>query len=219
MRAAVVAAVLLVACGGKAKPPPPPPPDPFADDPIAVFETLETRLVSSKQIDVEARIESIGVVSSDLTGELHVEPDRVSWIKVQGAFSGVPTDAKWSSETPVDPLHGDVGPWTWAEALLLGLTRMGALHNWAKVIGGADPDEANGDVRSWVTVDQLAWKGDRADSRTLTFRIVVGDVPVGEGELALDAAGLPTRRDQLVHFPEGDMRVVETYTRFELVDR
>jgi hypothetical protein len=216
MRAAALALV-LAACGATSKPPPPPPPDPFADDPIAVFETLETRLVSAKQIDVEARIESIGVVSSDLTGELHVEPDRVSWIKVEGAFSGVPTDAKWSSETPVDPLHGDVGPWTWAEALLLGLTRMGALHNWAKVIVGADPDDGNGDVRSWVTVDQLAWKGERADSHTPTFRIIVADVPVGEGELVLDAGGLPTRREQLVRFPEGDMRVVETYTRFDVL--
>jgi hypothetical protein len=215
----VAALVGLAACGGKTAPPPPPEPDPFADDPIAVFETLEQGLLAARQVDVTATIESIGIVSSDLTGELHVEPDRVSWIKVEGGFSGVNTHATWSSETPIDPIQTDVPPWSWAEALLLGVTRMGALHNWAKVIGGADPDDGNGDIRTWVTVEELGWKGETPRSRTLTFRIVVEEQPVGEGELTLGPDGWPVRREQLVHFPEGDMRVVETYTSFVVLTK
>jgi hypothetical protein len=212
------ACLVLVACGGKTPPPAPTPePDPFADDPIAVFETLEQGLLGARQVDVTATIESIGLVSSDLTGELHVEPDRVSWIKVDGGFSGVNTAAKWSSETPIDPIQSDVPPWSWSEALLLGFTRMGALHNWAMVIAGADPEDGNGDVRTWVTVDQLAWKGETPASRTLTFRILVEEQPMGEGELTLGPDHWPVRREQLVHFPEGDMRVVETYATFVVV--
>ena len=40
---------------------------------------------------------------------------------------------------------------------------------------------------------------------------------MGETTLELDSAGWPTQRTQTVHFPNGDMKVVERYEAFEVI--
>ncbi len=79
---------------------------------------------------------------------------------------------------------GDVPPHL-REALLVGLTRMGILHNLACLTGNAAPDHADGGVEAWVTV---------------------GSFQRPDGEL-----GGPLTRRQTVRFPMGEMRVVERY--------
>lgn len=217
MRALALAA--LVACGGPppaARPLPPPDAIVFDDDPVAVLADLEERLVAATWIDVAVEIQSIGVVDSDLRGTLRVERERVSWIKVRGRLAGTPVRAKWSSLQPVDPHLADTAPPVWAESLLLGLTRMGSLHNCARVIGGADPDTGHGDVRTWIDAVGVEWKGGDPRTRTITYDLLVNGLESAEGELTLDDRGLPLRREVLVHFDAGDMRVVERYPRFEI---
>lgn len=208
-----VSLVLLAACGARS-PAPAPEPDPFADDPVAAFGGLETDLARARRVEITATAQSSGVFSSEITGTLDVEREHVVAIEIDGTFGDAPIAAAWRSDEPVDDAHSDVGSPVWADAVLIGVTRMGALHNFARLVAGADPDHGNGDVRTWVQVDQIAWKSGEPDTRTLTFAITVAGVPAGEAALILDGRGLPLRREQTVHFPEGDMIVVEHYDRF-----
>ncbi|HED64544.1 MAG TPA: hypothetical protein ENJ09_03210 [Planctomycetes bacterium] len=49
-------------------------------------------------------------------------------------------------------------------------------------------------------------------SRDLTFDLSVAGRPAGTATLKLGLLGDPLRRRQTVHFPSGDMRVVEEYS-------
>lgn len=218
----LAALLVLAACGSSApakpeKPEPTPDSIVFDDDPIAILTDLEERLAAADRVDVEADIHAEGALTADVHGSIHVERERVSWIKVKGWFVGQPVQAKWSSLTPVSGYAFDVQPPEWAEAILIGAMRMGALHNWAKVMGGKDPDTGNGDVRTWVTVEDVAWAKGGWKTRTLTWVVAVDGVRSAEAELELDERGLPRHRRVVVHFPQGDMRVSERYTRFEVV--
>ena len=219
--AAIGLAVLAAACGGSKAAPAKPQPTPqsivFDDDPVAILSDLEERLAAADRVEIDADIRAEGALTADVHGSIHVERERVSWIKVKGWFVGQPVQAKWSSVTPVSGYAFDVQPPEWAEAILIGAMRMGALHNWAKVMDGKDPDTGNGDVRTWVTAEDVAWAKGGWKTRTLTWTIAVDGVRSAEAELELDARGLPLRRRVVVHFPQGDMRVSERYHRFELV--
>lgn len=218
MRRAALAVVSLVGCGGTAAAPPAavPAPDPFADDPLAMLAGLEDRLTSAPHVEIDVRARAMGAIVADLRGTLVIERELVATVAVAGDFAGTAIDTTWRSDAPVADDRRDIQSPVWADSLLIGLTRMGALHNWAMVIAGADPEIGNGDVRTWVEADQVAWKNDDPATRTLTYVIVVAGVPSGEATLQLRDDGLPLRRDVTVHFPEGDMRVVEDYPRFEV---
>jgi hypothetical protein len=217
-----LALLVLAACGSSA-PAKPKKPEPtaksivFDDDPVAIFEDLEARLAAADRVEIEADIHAEGALTADVHGSIHVERERVSWIKVKGWFVGQPVHAKWSSLTPVSGYAFDVQPPEWAEGILIGAMRMGALHNWAKVMDGKDPETGHGDVRTWVTVEDVEWAKGGWKTRTLTWAIAVDGVRSAEAELELDERGLPLHRRVVVHFPQGDMRVSERYTRFEVV--
>lgn len=94
--------------------------------------------------------------------------------------------------------------------MLIGLTRMGILHNLARLIAEAAPDHADSGVREWATVDDFA--ADPEDPAALSFAITVAGTPAATARLQLDAAGLPLLRQQTVRFPGGEMRVTERYS-------
>jgi hypothetical protein len=219
---ALAALLVLAACGGSPAPAPAKPEVTadsivFDDVPIAILADQEERLAAADRVDIAADIRAEGALTADVHGTIHVERERVSWIKVKGWFVGQPVHAKWSSLTPVSGYAFDVQPLEWAEGILIGAMRMGALHNWAKVMDGKDPDTGHGDVRTWVTAEDVAWAKGGAKTRTLVWSVAVDGVRSAEAELELDARGLPLRRRVVVHFPQGDMRVSERYTRFEVV--
>jgi len=214
-------ALVLTACGSRGSKPAEEPKDlaaiVFSDDPVAVLADLEDRLAAAREVEVIADVHAEGALTAEVHGELHVERERVSWIKVKGWFVDQPVQTKWSSLTPLSELTFDVTPPEWAEGLLVGAVRMGTLHNWAMVMSEKDPDIGHGDVRSWVLVEHVAWAEGGAPTRTLTWTIVVDGIPTGEVALELDERMLPLRRRQVVHFPQGDMRVEERYRRFDVV--
>jgi hypothetical protein len=188
----------------------------FSDDPLAVFGGLEAQLTTARDVRIDGHASSTGYVETDLDGTVRVRRERDAAIEVHGTLQGSELGASWSSTKPTDPDLADVQPPTWADGILLGVTRMGVLHNWATVIGGGDPDIGHGDMTSYVEVTDLAWKDGDPATRTLTFRFVVDAATDAEAELTLDARSLPMRRTSLVHFPDGEMRVVETYATFEV---
>lgn len=203
---AVVGLALVAGCGGAPPSPVPHPgPDPFAGEPRAVFDRLEQRLVDADRVELTAVVSASGAVTAELTGTIVVEPQLEASIVIDGTFDGNELEARWASSAAKAI---DTPPPTWADGILVGWTRMGVLHNWARMVVGGDPDV---DVRAAMEVTELAWQHGVPASRTLTGKLVFSGAPIGEVELTLDERGLPRHRVQVVHFPEGDMRVLEEY--------
>ncbi|MEM6335665.1 MAG: hypothetical protein AAF752_03810, partial [Bacteroidota bacterium] len=153
-----------------------------------------------------------GAVTVDIRGQLNVRPDSTSLTGV-GTFAGRPVDVF---------LHAGSETMTWGnadttmtapraphlnESLIVGLTRMGILHNLARLTGAAPPDRADGGVSDWVTL-----AGFRTDSTGIGFDITVSNVPSGTATLTTDPSGHLTERHQRVDFPTGTMHVHERYT-------
>lgn len=213
--------VALAACGSKAPPPGDPEPDigdyVFAGDPIAAFGGLEEQLSTARRVVIDTQVESIGDFKAELTGHLDVEREFKVSIQVDGEVGGAPVAVTWSSHDLLDDSLSDVQSPVWADGLLIGLARMGVTRNFERLIGGIDPETGNGDIRSWVEIDRIEWKGGEPRTQTLTFEIAVIGIPAGEGELVLDTRGLPLRRDQILRFDQIELRVVEHYDRFDVI--
>lgn len=109
-----------------------------------------------------------------------------------------------------------------SKAIAIGLVRMGILHNVAVLNGARPPDHADGGVRDWVerreatytrAVTELEATRDDLPSPPVSMQIVVDGQPAGEATVWIDPSlGLPIERHQVVVFPEGEMRVRESYT-------
>lgn len=95
---------------------------------------------------------------------------------------------------------------------------MGLLHNLAMLSAGLPADHADGGVAEWVEyvepkLGPAEHHGD-GEARPLALQITVSDQPVAHATLWLDDEGLPVEREQVVNFPEGQLRVTERYTSF-----
>ena len=103
---------------------------------------------------------------------------------------------------------------------MIGLTRMGILHNLALMTAGQAPDHGEGGVREWVTVSDFKGGKVTDDSREVwvrSFQITVAGAPSGSAALWIDAAtGDPLRRSQTVQFETGEMKVIEEYEAIKL---
>ena len=95
------------------------------------------------------------------------------------------------------------------KALLLGMTRMGLLHNLAQLMSANPPDHAEGGVEEWVIVRPM-----REEKQARRFELIVGGRVTGTASLELNTTGTPMVRKQTVRFPNGDMHVTETYLNF-----
>lgn len=194
-----------------------------------VMTELEQRLHAAARVEIAFVIESDGAVASQLEGKLAWERDAaLSWTAT-GMFAGEPQQLELRGDAQtLETLRAGQSQWTGArppalvEAVVIGLTRQGLLHNLAMLSGGLPPDHADGRVAEWVEViePQLGEPEifGAGEARPLAFQITVADQLVGHATLWLDERGLPIERRQVVNFPEGQMRVTERYTSFVVVD-
>jgi hypothetical protein len=197
----------LSACGG---------------DPGREFAQLEQELLRRPELQVSFHITSQGAFAAELEGVLTLGAGSGTSLVAEGTFGDEPVTLSLSASegqmsggsqerTFQEPLPNGM-----REALVIGLTRMGLLHNLARLVAGSPPDRADGSVREWVQVRNVAWEPGRGDipgSRGLRFDIWVGGRAAGEGTLWLDVdgEGPPVLREQIVRFPGGEMRVTERY--------
>jgi hypothetical protein len=186
-----------------------------------VFAALESRLLDAGVLLMRYRAEAMGAVEANIEGELEIRNGDTVVLSGSGSFGGVPLELYLAAAD--DTLRGGSGATSFEQAtpadvkasLVLGLTRMGIMHNLARLSSGQPPDQADGGVAEWVRVVNLAWRpGERVP--TLAFDIEVQEQPVAEATLALDGDGLPVRRVQQVRFPGGSMRVTEEYEILQL---
>ena len=184
-------------------------------DAQAQFAELEQRLLQAKKISMKISITSSGAVSSSLKGELSLSEPNQAHLDFKGEFAGNPVEIHLNSRGErmfggsADKSFREDTPPALNEGIVLGLTRMGILHNLAMLSAGAPPDGTDGQIREWVQAQNFST--DKA-TKAIRFEIVVRGTPSGEVELWVDEnTGFPKRRKQTVHFPEGDMEVEEVY--------
>lgn len=195
------------------------------DNRAADFSAFEERLINADAVRVEFVIVSEGVLATDLLGSLDIRGEKIS-LEADGTFGGSPVDLILAvSGTEIS--GGNLAladaslqeftienPGAAREAVILGMTRMGLLHNLALLTGSRPPDRAAGGIRNWVKAANVH----SASDGSLAFDIIVDGQDAADAVVVLDARSLPERRDQTNRFPAGEMRVVETYRVFEVVD-
>jgi hypothetical protein len=189
---------------------------------------LETRLLGARRVVIEAELHSTGAVAAEFKGSTELGERN----RGRGSYTGqlAQQAAALAFDSDGRTLQLSRGAETRAEAvgaesnraLLVGLLRMGLLHNVARLHGLEGPDHAGGGVEQWVVLEGFrpttyALEGELEGAMSFGFDLVVGGEPAGSARLWLDpASGLPRRREQTVRFPQGEMKVVEDYKRFVL---
>jgi hypothetical protein len=189
---------------------------PHSEDPEAAFQALEERLLNARAVKLAFHITAAGAVSADFHGTLEMEKGTGILLQGRGTFAGDSVDIELRSDNYQVELANRSGrtvtgtPRELREALLIGLCRMGILHNLARLTGYSLPDHAEGGVRDWVLVDSFTV--DPQCNSGISFAIIAAGEPVGSAILEIAPAGQPVKRHQTVHFPTGEMRVVEQYS-------
>lgn len=235
---AMILALLIAACattgdrltGEPAEPiegsPPPTGKDAWAE---RTMSELEKRLLGAARVEIEFRVQSEGVVVSAVEGKLSWTGSDEVELVATGELAGAPIDLALRADAStmtifVGGQQHSSGPRPPAlvEALAIGLTRMGVLHNIAVLSGGLAPDHAEGHVREWVEYGKPQLGEPEllggVEARPLEFAISVEDQWVGQATLWLGEGGLPIERQQAVNFPEGQMKVTERYVTFVIAD-
>jgi hypothetical protein len=218
LRPLALALALCAACSGPARVP---------DDPQQAFAALEQRLLEAPAVLSVSHLTAEGAFSADLRSEHVVTRSGTGRIRAVGSFAGQRVDLTLAFDGERMLLSGSAGPREFPQpsdvqgGLLLGLTRMGWLHNVAMLVAGQPPDATDGSVREFTrAVRVLGGEPLELDGRVrraLTFGVEVRGEPAATAALWLDLeTGLPLERWQKVSFPEGEMRVVETYEVFSL---
>lgn len=223
--------LVAAACGGRAPAAPLPAPAVEAPratavdtvarplDPARYLEVLEEHLVNRPASRVGFRITSEGAFAAALAGELRLTREGGASLDARGTFGA--DSVVLTLRTADGRMTGGNGtrgfdqpaPPALREALVIGMMRMGILHNLARLVAGSPPDHADGAVRSWVEVRDVAWlpRDTTAARRGLSYDLFVAGQPAGAGVLWLDGRGRPVARQLTVRFQQGEMRVAEEY--------
>jgi hypothetical protein len=183
--------------------------------PEQVFQRAERTLLEAERLEMHFHVESSGAFEAVFDGSI-VESIGLLMLEATGTWGGdaVAVSAEATADrlvlnTPAGASSRDRGRGL-EDAIIIGLTRMGVLHNLARLVAGNPPDREEGGVRQWVRVEDVEFVA--GNQNVLRFGIVVNGSRQGEATLYLDpVSGVPARREQVVRFPGGEMQVLEQY--------
>ncbi len=191
------------------------------------FLELEQRLLDAESVHIRGAAGSAGAVISGLEGQAVLASGNRAHLQFSGEFGGTGVtlalvadgEQMWGGNG-ADQFESEAPPLL-NEGILLGFTRMGILHNLALLSSVSPPDGTDGAIRDWVTVSNFAWGEsgtlDGVAAEALTFDLTVNGTPSAKVVLWLDQEnGLPVQREQLVQFPDGEMRAIEVYEAIEI---
>lgn len=201
----------------------------LGEDPVMLMATLESQLLGARRVVIESDIEATGAIAVKLTGRTEVDERNRARVSYAGEFAGKPVALMLESDgsglklangsaTQALPVEAESN-----RALLIGLVRMGVLHNLARLTSLKGPDHAEAGVTDWVQLDSFrpttyAVGGDLEGLMSFGYDLVVEEKTTGSVRLWMDpVSGIPKRRAVVVHFPGGDMNVTEDYRTFELL--
>lgn len=184
------------------------------EDPAEAFGSTEERLTNAATSRVDFTITATGAIEVDLGGRLLLGEGGRARLESEGTFAGdevsllLVSDGRRMRMTNGADTTEVAAPPALREALVVGLTRMGVLHNLARLTELAPPDHADGGVREWVEPVDFR----REERGAVGFDIRVAGERTGSARLFLaPGTGLPGERRQTVRFPEGEMQVTELY--------
>ena len=196
------------------------------EDGVALMQQLEARVLAAKRVRIEASIEARGAFEATLAGSGEWRDRNRAEVAYAGQFAGQAVELKLSGDgRAVNVVRNaekrqEPAPAETNHAMLVGLMRMGALHNLARLTQMQLPDRADGGVARWVTLDSFrpttyAQGGDLEGFMSFGYDILVDGKSSASVRLWVDPqSGLPRRRQLTVRFPQGDMSVLEDYSSF-----
>jgi hypothetical protein len=212
----------------------------FAGDvrtPEKVFSKMESNLANIKNRRLKFRAEATGSVNGTFEGEIVFKKGNVMDYRTAGKLAG--RDHKLFISCDGKKLRGgaddsgakifDIGaPAGLRSGMLIGLSRMGLMHNISRLAENEPPDRIDGSVYTWLSANDLKFNKDHKDGSPLAsaelkqngqdLMVVFYKLGVGETKNAADVelwidtkTNLPTYRRMTVHFPNGDMQLSEKY--------
>ena len=200
------------------------PAEPIPDPPEGAPElvaSLEELLLREIGVVLPFEVEAEGALEVTLEGSLWLAPGGRARLDARGTFGGEAVSALLVSDggrmlwVNNGDRHEGPTPSHLREGLVLGLSRMGILHNLARLVAGSPPDATDGSADGWVRIAGPAHGGSDPSEPTgvaVHFGIVVAGVPSGEATLWMDPqTRVPLLRRQEVPFPGGSMQVTERY--------
>lgn len=183
--------------------------------PATQFSTLENKLRTASSLSFDFALTASGAIEVSIAGSLTKSASGAIELAATGEFAGqsidlvaIGDDQRFEFGHRSNPVTQKPPVFLW-DALVIGLTRMGVLHNIANLSAGLAPDHAEGGVADWVLATNMARQND-----SFVFDIVVSGVPSGSATLTVDEQGNPQLREQTVEFPNGVMIVTERYSNF-----
>ena len=197
----------------------------------ASFARMEERLLDAHEFELHYVITAEGAFTANLEGGIKLKKNNVAEIWGTGNFGGDFMDYSFTSNGNIIFASIDDGsfdadvPAELNRAIILGMTRMGLLHNVVRILSGELPDHASGGVDEWVTVSgfssgpQQKLDGRSANAIPVHFGLTVDGVPSGTATIWEEATlRIPLGRDQVVQFETGEMRVKERYSQIIIRD-
>jgi len=190
-----------------------------AVSPAAAFARIEDAWLRQPHVHVAFHVTAEGAFRGELEGELMLAGEEGVFLTARGTFGGEAVELTLNTRAG-RMTGGRAGqsfdepiPTGLREGVAIGFTRMGILHNLARLTAALPPDRTDGTVRSWVEARDLAWlpaqEGGAASG--LRFAVWVDGAPAADATLWLAASGAPLWREGTVRFPGGEMRVTERY--------
>ncbi|MEX0963526.1 MAG: hypothetical protein WDZ52_05730 [Pseudohongiellaceae bacterium] len=184
----------------------------LAAQPAQQFTELENRLLESRTLSLLFRVNASGAVAADIEANLRKAANGDIELSAAGVFAGQDIDliltlhgTHFEYGHRLQPTQAEPPQELW-QALVIGLTRMGILHNIAVLSAGNMPDHANGGVADWVLASNVQHRDE-----SFAFDILVDGIPAGSASLSFDEPVSAGLRSQTVTFPGGQMRVREEY--------
>ena len=202
-------------------------PNPFRyDDPREAFDYMEERLINADSFYTGVIVDADSIFPVQLVAEFWGGEGNELKITADGNMAEFLAPATLRLVSDGERMTGgrssEIGfdtttPPALREAFAIGLTRMGVLHNLARLYTGNPPDHADGGIDDWVQVHSFEWLEPEVVARKLTrpmhFTIRIDGEDTAEATLYLQReTGLPLRRVQTVRFAGGLMTIDERYT-------
>jgi len=197
------------------------PPVALPADPAALYHDVLQRLLAAPELELGFHIEVSGANTGTKDGMLRLRAGNLLDLRAEGPFNGtaqpisVTSDgAQFSGTAAGATLTGPI-PAALHDGLLKEYMVRGLMHNLAMLSMGRPLSLADGTPEGAVATGFRALPDGQIDGRAtrrIAWEIQVGGEKAADVELDVsESTGLPLQRRVVVHFPQGDMTVVESY--------
>ncbi|HTE05948.1 MAG TPA: hypothetical protein VK824_07110 [Planctomycetota bacterium] len=198
------------------------PPLALPEDPAALLHTVEHRLLDAPELALDFDVVSDGTLVAHKRGTLSMRAGNVLDLVIPATPGTDETATELHSDgsryvvsAGATTKDGAV-PERLNTGVVKGLVTRGLMHNLYMLGTNRSVDLTDGtadglELRNVSALPDGEVNGEPV--RRIAFTAHVGDRQIAEITLDVSkATGLPVHRDQTVHFPEGNMHVVESYS-------